>query len=249
VHEIHPGTIEQYEFPGSRGFASRHVATRPRRDRILLQTQYLTVEAELCDHKIPVLIFRVTESAAFQIDKHKLEDAQLLPGPWLRELEKRFHNGFRDERPLEIWRGKEGNRLVETIDNPEALYRTICRRGPPASIGYICDAGMTQGNLERIYDLMRGVTLLLAECTFLAADEAKARRSAHLCTSDLNIISRQVKPDILLPMHLSKAYLGDTRRLYAELDPPAGTRILRLPDYITPRPLLPHELPGLEGPP
>jgi ribonuclease Z len=83
------------------------------------------------------------------------------------------------------------------------------------------------------------------ECTFLAADEAKARNSAHLCTTDLNSISRLVKPKLLLPMHLSKAYLSDTRRLYAELDPPPGTRILGLPDYVTPRPLLPNELPGL----
>ena len=246
VDEIHPRTIEQYAFAGSRGFRLQHTGTMLRRDRTLLQTRHLTVEAEICDHKVPVLIFRVTESAAFMIDKRKLLDEQLRPGPWLRELEKRFHNGCWDEGPLDVWRAVGGQRSLETISNPEALYRRICRSEPPASIGYICDVGMSEGNLERIHDLMRGVTLLVTECTFLAADEAKARNSAHLCTTDLNILSRQIKPDMLLPMHLSKTYLGDTRRLYAELDPPPGTRILGLPDYVTPRPLLPHELPGLE---
>ena len=246
VHEIHARAIEEYEFAGSRGFTSRHVGTRLRRDRSLLQTRHLSVEAEICDHKMPVLIFRVTESAAFLLDKRKLHDEQLLPGPWLKELEKRFHTGCWDEGPLEVWREKDGKCAVEPIGNAEALYRRICRSTPPASIGYICDVGMTQDNLERIHDLMQGVTLLVSECTFLAADEAKARSSAHLCTTDLNSLSRQVKPDTLLPMHLSKAYLGDTRRLYAELDPPPGTRILCLPDYVTPRPLLPSELPGLK---
>ncbi len=245
VYEVHPRAIEQYEFAGSHGFTSRHAGTRQRRDRTLLQTRQVTVEAEICDHKIPVLIFRVTENAVFLVDKRKLHKERLLPGPWLKELEKRFHNGRWDEGPLEVWRERDGERGLEMIDHPKALYALIRRDATPASIGYICDVGMTQDNRERIRDLMQGVTLLASECTFLAADETKARNSAHLCTTDLNSISRLVKPELLLPMHLSKAYLSDTRRLYAELDPPRGTRILGLPDYITPRPLLPNELPGL----
>jgi ribonuclease Z len=45
-------------------------------------------------------------------------------------------------------------------------------------------------------------------------------------------------------MHLSKSYISDTQRLYAELDQPYGTQLLQLPDYMTPRPLLPGELPS-----
>ena len=91
---------------------------------------------------------------------------------------------------------------------------------------------------------MHGVKLRVAECTFLAADREKARISAHLCTTDLNRISRHVRPELLLPMHLSKSYIGDAQRLYAELVPPPGTRLLQLPYYLTPRPLLPGELPN-----
>ena len=114
----------------------------------------------------------------------------------------------------------------------------------PASIGYISDIGMTPENLSRVCELLNGVTLLVSECTFLAEDEEKARNSSHLCTTDLNRISRQVKPDLLLPMHLSKSYIRDTQRLYAELDQLRGTQLLQLPDYMTPRPLLPGELPS-----
>jgi ribonuclease Z len=103
---------------------------------------------------------------------------------------------------------------------------------------------MTQENLSQVYELMSDVTLLVSECTFLAEDEEKARISAHLCTTDLNRISRHIKPAILLPMHLSKSYISDTQRLYAELDPPHDTQLLQLPSYITPRPLLPSELPN-----
>ncbi|OGU15002.1 MAG: hypothetical protein A2076_18260 [Geobacteraceae bacterium GWC2_53_11] len=83
-----------------------------------------------------------------------------------------------------------------------------------------------------------GVTLLCSECTFLAADAAKARASYHLCSDDLNELLGKLKPRFLLPMHLSKGYLLRTVALYDELHPPEGTSILRLPNHIVPQPLM-----------
>jgi ribonuclease Z len=244
VYEVHPQKIEQFEFAGNRGFTSKHLKSLPRRDRVIYRTRHLMVEAAICDHKIPVLIYRVTEAPCFQIDRQRLEEEKLLPGPWLKDLEKRFYADGCDSGAIDIWKETaEGHRVV-TIDNAEALYLKICRNVTPASIGYITDIGLTEENLSQVYDLMSDVTLLVSECTFLAEDEEKARISAHLCTTDLNRISRKIKPALLLPMHLSKSYISDTQRLYAEFDPPLGTQLLQLPDYMTPRPLLPGELPG-----
>jgi ribonuclease Z len=190
-----------------------------------------------------VLIFRITEARSFLIDRQRLREENLLPGPWLKDLEKRFYAGCWDTGPIEIWIETAEGHTVETIDNAEALYQKICRDVSPASIGYLTDIGMTSENMSQVYDLMSCVTLLVSECTFLAEDEEKARISSHLCTTDLNRISRQIKPGLLLPMHLSKSYISDTQRLYAELEQPRGTQLLQLPDYMTPRPLLPSELP------
>ena len=244
VYEVHPRQVEQFEFAGSRGFTSRHLQTLPRHDRVIYQTRHLKVEAEICDHKIPVLIFRVTEARSFLLDRQRLLEEGLLPGPWLKDLEKRFYADSLDTGPMEIWKETGEGHTVETVDNAEVLYRKICRDVSPASIGYISDVGMTPENLSQVCDLMSGVTLLVSECTFLAEDEEKARISSHLCTTDLNRISRQIKPGLLLPMHLSKSYISDTQRLYAELEQPRGTQLLQLPDYMTPRPLLPGELPS-----
>jgi ribonuclease Z len=244
VYEVHLRQIEQFEFAGSRGFTSRHQRTIPRYDRIIYQTRHLKVETEICDHKIPVLIFRVTEAPAFLLDRQRLLEENLLPGPWLKELKKRFYADSWDAGPVETWKETGEGHMVETVDNAEALYKKISRDVSPNSIGYISDIGMTPENLNRVCDLMRGVTLLVSECTFLAEDEEKARVSFHLCTTDLNRISRQIKPNLLLPMHLSKSYISDTKRLYVELDQPRGTRLLQLPDYMTQRPMLPAELPS-----
>jgi ribonuclease Z len=243
VIEVHPDRLENFEFAGSRGFTPHHLQTRSRSDHVIYQARHLKVEAELCDHKLPVLIFRVTETRSFLLDRQRIREERLLPGPWLKELKKRFYEGFSAAGSMQIWRDTARGTEVETIEDVADLYRRICHEVPPASIGYISDIGMTPDNLARVCQLLNGVALLISECTFLAQDEGKARVSAHLCTTDLNRICEMVKPELLLPMHLSKAYISDPQRLYRELEPPQGTRLLQLPDYMTPRPLLPGELP------
>ncbi len=244
VYEVHTEQIKQFEFAGSRGFTLRPGQIIPRHDRIIYQSRHLQIEAEICDHKIPTLIFRITEAESFLLDRQRLLEEGLRPGPWLRELQKRFYAGDLHAGPIEVWKDTADGQKIETVNDAGALYRKICRDVSPASIGYVCDVGMTAENLDKICDLMKDVTLLVSECTFLAEDEEKARISSHLCTNDLNQISRHIKPQLLLPIHLSKSYIKDTQRLYAELDLPHGTQLLQLPGYMTPRPLLPAELPN-----
>ena len=90
------------------------------------------------------------------------------------------------------------------------------------------------------------MSLLCCECTFLAGDLHKARASHHLCTTDVNQLAADLRPRSLLPMHLSKAYIGEPRALYGELTPSPDTRLLELPDYVTARPLLLTELPRFD---
>lgn len=249
VYEVHTNQIERFEFVGGQGFKQQQRETIPRYGRIIYQTRHLKVEAETCDHKIPVLIFRVTEGRSFRLDRQRLQQEKLLPGPWIKELKRRFYLDNFALGPIEVWKVAGSGHRVEQVEDTEELYRKISRDSAPNSIGYISDVGMTAENLNRIYDLMRGVTLLAAECTFLANDKEKARLSFHLCTTDLNQICREIKPQLLLPMHLSKSYISDTKQLYAELDQRQGTTILQLPDYITQRPLLTSELPSLTNEP
>lgn len=248
VYEVHRTHLEQFLFCGSQGFTARPPTTLLRQKSVIYRTPHLKVEAELCDHKIPALIFRVTEQPSFKLEPARLLAAGLLPGPWLGELKRRFHSGNWQQGPLELLRSDPPR--LETIDSSAvaALYRDICRDAPPAGIGYISDLGYTDDNRARILRLLGGVSLLVSECTFLAAEQDKARSSHHLCTSDLNELAGLLRPTALLPMHLSKAYSRRSQEIYAELEPPPGTRLLRLPAYRTPRPLLPCELPSLDPP-
>lgn len=242
VHEVHPATSEHWELIGADGFPCRFTGRTVRPDRVIYQGDYLRVEAELCDHKIPTLAFRLTEREAFAVDVEKLRQAGLVPGPWLRELKRRFCHNELTAGPLRVLRQAAGGAWTEYIANPATLFAEIRRPIAPASIGYLTDVGFTLENRQKIHSLLRGVTLLVCECSYLAAERDKARISFHLCSSDLNELVRDLQPACLLPMHLSKSYVGRGARLYEELDLPAGVTLIRLPEHLTPRPLLPAEI-------
>ena len=209
--------------------------------------RFLTVTAELCEHRIEVLAFRVTEGEAFVLDDLRLAQEGVVKGAWLRGLEKLFHTGRMEGTPIE-YPERVGDR-VEERRAPDAggLYRSIMKMEVPASIGYVTDIGFTPENLERLTGLLGGVTLLVCECAFLAAEEKKARLSRHLCTRDLNVILDRLRPRYLLPMHFSKSYQGgSSEALYREIEAPPGVTVLRIPDRLTPRPIMASEVPKPE---
>ncbi len=241
VHEIYPDCIATSLFPGPEGFPHRFEGERPRQDKVIYRNDYLQVEADLCDHKIPVLIFRITERPSFLVDGEKMERAGLVGGPWLRQLKKRFYHGNPKGEPLQVLRLRDGRVQEEPVEDVGKLYESIRKEQPSASIGYVTDIAFTEENLEKVVTLFHGVTLLVCECSFLAGDRDKARTSAHLCTSDVNFLVGRLRPAFFLPMHLSKSYIHYCERIYDELDIPPEVTLLRLPKYLTPRPLLTYE--------
>ena len=240
--EVHPEHLEVFECRGAEGFGCRPTGSLPRGEGAIYANRYLQVKAALCDHLLPVLTLRLEEVPGFAVDPDRLAAVGLAPGPWLQELKRLFIREKLIGTTLAVPRAGEGAATAEWRDAGE-LYRQIVARREPASIGYLTDVGFTAENLTTILQLLTGVTLLVCECSFLAADREKARASWHLCSSDLNLLLEELRPQFVLPMHLSKGYLRRTAQLYQELQPPAGTTVLRLPDHVAPRPLLPREVP------
>lgn len=245
VHEVHPDRLQHVAFPGAAGFSRREEGETARRDRTIWHNDFLTVEAALCDHKIPSLAFRISERPTFWIDADKVRQAGLVPGEWLRELKRRFYQGTLADGGLTVLRQRGDEVGEDEVADPGALLAAIRQEQTPASIGYLTDIAMNAANLATVLNFLGGVTLLACEASFLAADRAKARTSHHLCTSDVNLLARELRPAFLLPMHLSKSNNGRSDELYGELSLPATTVLLRFPEHLTPRPLLPAEFPRI----
>ncbi|HZV82728.1 MAG TPA: MBL fold metallo-hydrolase [Geobacteraceae bacterium] len=236
VHEIHEGMIRQSHFPGPDCFVRRDMGEEPRHDRVIWSSRYVRVAAEILDHKLPVLAFRIEERPPFSVDGEKLAAMGMKTGDWLRDLKTR------------AWKGETGEPVVPLLhdgtagpplkaESQQALCAALQKEHHGAAIGYLTDIGWTTDNVARLERFFPGLALLCSECTFLAADQDKARVSHHLCSSDLNSLTRTLIPQYLLPVHLSKSYLQRTVDLYEELVPPAGTTLLRLPKHIVPPPL------------
>lgn len=242
VTEVSPEGIDTYTLPGPEGFPCRFEGRSERDGAVIYSNRWLNVSAVSCDHKIPSLALRLDERPSFAVDPARIEAERLVEGEWLRELNRQFCDGRLGHTPLDVLRKTDGRPEAVRVDDPADLYRRIARPHTPASLGYISDVGFTAENCARLVPFLKGVDLLLIECTFLREDRDKARRSSHLCTSDVNELVRQIGSRFVLPMHLSKSYLGHTFRLYRELDPPAGVQVIRLPTHIAPRPLLPSEV-------
>ena len=248
VHEIHQEFIHHCSFIGPEGFTRRFDGNESRSGREIWSCRYVSVEAELLDHKVPALAFRIQERQHFAVDQRLLAAQGLVPGDWIRDLKSRVWKG-RPASPVVAHRQRGEDVFSEAVSDPDAFYATIREDLPCASIGYLCDAGWTTENIAKIEAFMGGLTLLCAESTFLAADVEKARASYHLCTSDLNEIATRLTPRYLLPMHLSKSYLRRTADLYNELHPPPGTTIMPLPNHIVPPPLTVGDVAGWLRPP
>lgn len=243
VHEVFPERIRTCLFPGPEGFVRRHTEERPRHDRVIFANDWVRVAAEQSDHGIPVLLFRVTEREAFVLDDDRLARAGLRRGPWIGQLKNQFFRGRLGCEPLWVPNGDSGTAHMRRIEDTARLYRDLRRAVAPPALGYLTDLGYSEVSRHAVVDLLRGVSLLVGECAFPREGLAKARRSRHLCTTDVNELLKALRPAFYLPMHLSKSCEGRSRLLYEELCPPPGCRLLKCPERLNPRPLLPRDVP------
>jgi len=245
VHEISDQSVRSWFFAGADGFNRREAGQRSRTDRLVYQTPHCRVLAEICDHDIPSIIYRIDEKPAFLIDRKRLSELGLTPGPWLAELKKHYFST--SSEPFDRAAPIDNSQPPANADvaDPNALIAKIISRQKPRSLGYVSDISYCEDNLARILLFMPDLELLICECTYLAADRHRARAADHLCSSDLSQLLQQLEPGAVLPMHLSKSYRRCPERLYRELVPPARTRVIPVPEFMTSRPLRCDEVAGI----
>ncbi len=237
LYEVCHSVIKAYTLDGSKGFSLEFNKEFSKINNVIFENSQLVVEAAICDHKIPVLIFKMTENPGFEVSEKKITKAGFKLGPWINQLKEWYYDGGKDKE-IEVLRLDCSTQAV----NANLLYDLTKRESTAASIGYLTDVGFTEENVTVILKLMKGVDLLVSECTYLKENKQKARDSYHLCTDDVNLLLTTLHPKYFLPMHLSKTYLKRSEEFYKELSLPDNCRLIRLPERIGRPPQLPREI-------
>lgn len=243
VHEVFPSYVQKFLFSGPQRFNRKADGFFKRIDRTIFANQWVRVEAQQVDHHIPVLLYRMSEQPTFRLDTERLAAAGLAGGPWVKDLKRQFYQGVLGKESLTVMKTQAEGGCFEEIVDTRRLYDAVAKRLAPPSIGYMTDLGYSKQNETTVAGLLRGVSLLVGECAFLVDHAEKARRSCHLCTQDMNRLLEILRPDYYLPVHLSKSCGNMSHKLYQELRPPVGTRLIHLPERLLTRPLLPCEVP------
>jgi ribonuclease Z len=221
IHEISENNRKIYTLQGREGFRILEQRSETIKSNQIYENRFLIVEADLCDHKIPVLIFKVTEKPRFEIDQTKLKLLEIETGNWLNHLKHWFYHQDSYQ--------KASNDLQLLPLTPAVLYEKIKKESAPVSLGYVTDIGFHEDNIKKIEDLLVDVNLLICECSFLNQDRHKARNSFHLCTSDVNSLIEMLNPKIIVPMHLSKTYKKISQQLYNEIKTNKNCKMVKLP--------------------
>ncbi len=228
IHEICPNTTKIFFLDGAREFSLFADNELERQNSLIFESTAMTVEAGICDHKIPVVIYKFTEKPIFEVSEEKIAARGLKKGAWVNELKELEVVNLNTSQPSKL--------------EAQTLYDSIKKESDTASIGYITDVGFTPDNIRIITDLMKNLTLLVCECTYLKENKKKARDSYHLCTDDVNHLLEMLRPTYFLPMHLSKTYLYHSEEFYQQLALPKNCQLIKLPERISLPPLLPKDI-------
>ncbi|MBV9788931.1 MAG: ribonuclease Z [Chloroflexi bacterium] len=224
VHDIYPDYIDRFRYDVSEAFERAHIAGRephrlpchgmpqgyPARStqrgfgRQLLDEATFTVEALHMEHAGPSLAYLIREKPRFNVDRAKLAELGLQPGPWLERVKVRRA----DEASL--------LELDGATYELAALRETLLVEKPGESLAYLTDFILDQAALEQLVPALHGYQTLICESQYCHADALLAQRNFHMTAVQAAELARQAQVERLILFHISDRY--DRREWLALLD-------------------------------
>jgi ribonuclease Z len=196
-------------------------------DGSLLKEPALTVSAEVLDHKIDCLGFRLSERFHINILKTGLDALDLPVGPWLRSFKERLFEGEDPETLIEI-PGKPGQKGRRSMPLGQ-LAEKISRVTPGQTICYISDAAGHAANVEKMTTLARSADHLFIEASFLEREHALAEKTAHLTAAQAGTLARKAGVKKCTLFHFSPRYTEAPHLLVEEATRAAGSKVIFYP--------------------
>lgn len=185
-------------------------------DNVLLDETVLRVRTTFLDHKTPCLAFALEEKLHINVWKNRLEEMQLITGPWLQTLKKAVLGGAPDDTLIQVHACERGA-IYEKWLPLGLLKEKILRIVPGQKITYVTDAVYHEQNAKKIVALAQDSDILAIETTFLEEDAERAMEKYHLTARQAGMLARAAHAKKIIPFHFSPKYAGEELRLREEL--------------------------------
>jgi ribonuclease Z len=171
-----------------------------------------SIHVDVLDHGIPVLGVALHEVERLSVNKDRLTQLGLKPGPWLNDLKMAVRRCRPEDEPIEALLAGGGTKSFRCGElSDQVLFRT-----PGQKIAYLSDLSFTDANREKVVELARGVELMICEAAFLHEDVELARERNHLTSRQAGELARAAGAKRLAPFHLSPRYQGREREMLEE---------------------------------
>jgi len=213
VLETDGRTIRKARFICRQGFAKQLGREMPFQG-VLLSEPAFSVQAAVLDHGIPSLAFALTERVHLNVNRSRLEERGLVPGPWLAEVKEH------------IWRETPKDRIItaETLQGDTCqltlgkIEEEFIIRSPGQRIAYVADAAYTPENREKIVALAREADYFFCEAAFLDEHAKQAQKTRHLTARQAGELAAAAGVRRLIPFHFSARYEDRAEELLKEAE-------------------------------
>jgi ribonuclease Z len=183
-------------FPAKNKFRKQTVSGSES-DGLLLEDPMFTVRGAKLDHGIPCLAYSLEEKYHINIDRALLNRKGLSVGPWLNDFKKIMREQTRHRR---------GTVRIGEKNIPVADISDIARITSGQKISYATDISVSQKNISRLINLIRGSDIFFCEAYFLEEDRERAVERSHLTAKATGAIAKKAGVKKLELLHFSPKY-------------------------------------------
>ncbi len=207
VHEVYGDHMEKFGLQAGKN-KTEPLGQEPVFDHVLLETPEFRIRAVELDHGIPVLAFSFEEMPRLNIQKTRLSELNIAPGPWIGELKHMIAKGNRDA-------------MIRLPDNTcltaGKLADDLLTVRPARKMVYATDLADTASNRDKLILFAQNAHTFFCEAAFTLKHEKKARSASHLTARACGEIAQAANVEQVIPFHFSKRYEHGPQEIYDEV--------------------------------
>ncbi|HET8721428.1 MAG TPA: hypothetical protein VFM24_05335 [Nitrospira sp.] len=181
----------------------------------VLEDPMFTVRAVTLNHRIPCFAYALEERFHINVNKHKLHDAGLPVGGWLKEVKQHLWEGKPETFRFRAVLFDEHRRMERefALGDFARAFLTITRG---QKLAYVVDSRYDEENEAKIVALARHADVLYCESPYLDVDAEKARDRYHLTARQAGTLALKAGVRDLVVFHFSPRYTGQGEAIEQE---------------------------------